>query len=158
MNFLSMAANKLANRVEDKMRSPDTPFARIADRFGLTHPEIATPAGLQNPEQLQRGMMRITQQVPGAESAAATPEQEAFAQKNGFRNYGEMLAWAKQRAQRRDRTADGRVANTGQSGVMATIENAIRNPGEAWDTMMSIHPKNMFENILERWRGATQEQ
>lgn len=154
MNFLAMAANKLGNRLEDKFRDPDTPFSRIADRFGLSHSDVATPAGLDDPVRFQRGLESVIQQVPGADSAAATPEQERFAQEKGFKNYGEMLAWSKQRFQRRDRTTDGRVQG-GQGGMLSTIEGALKDPGQTWDTMMSIHPKNMFENITARWKSAT---
>lgn len=142
MNFLSMAANKLGSAIQDKMQSPDSVFGRMSQQFGLSHPGVETPGTLGDPDRFAKGLGKLSTIVPEVDSAAATPGQESFARQNGFRNYNEMMLWAKQRAN--------------QTG--GTVSQGSRMPttvGGAVDQAMAWHPRNIFNNILQKWQEAT---
>lgn len=88
------------------------------------------------------GVMSLDQ-----EAAAATRQQDAMARQNGFRNYDEMLLWARQRQAPRQQT-------TG-SGPMGVVQGAVQDPQGTADKAMAMHPRNMFNRILDAWKGAT---
>lgn len=90
--------------------------------------------------------------APGIQNAGASPDLEAEARSKGFRNYEEMMAWGRQRFQPRDNQT-----TRGQS-MWNTIQSAVKNPGQAADQMLSIHPRNMFNRIRDAWRGAMERQ
>lgn len=79
-------------------------------------------------------------QLRQAQGRRFDPAAEARARANGFGSAEEMALWAAQRSKKRG----GTVARPGSAG---------RAPA-GLDTMMAIHPKNIFENILARWQGA----
>lgn len=140
MNFLSMAANKIGSAMQDKFGSPDSVFGRMANQFGLTHPNIDTPQGITNPDMFAKGLGK-TSAAPGIDIAEATRQQEAMARQNGFRNYDEMMAWARQRAN--------------QTGGTVPGGNAPGSVGAGMAGVKMMHPKNMFETILQKWQAAT---
>ena len=127
MNFLSIAADALASRAGEKMGSAASPFGRMAG---------AVQAGVE------------------PQSAGATAQQEQMARQNGFNNYNEMVLWSRQRQQRGDRTADGRVVGRQGGGVLGQIEGAINDPSGTWDKLTQIHPRNLFNDIGQKWRDA----
>lgn len=144
MNFLSMAANKLGSAIQDKMQSPDSVFGRMSQQFGLSHPGVETPGTLGDPDRFAKGLGKLSTIVPEVDSAAATPGQESFARQNGFRNYNEMMLWAKQRANQ----TGGTVPQGGQPGSVEAGMNGAA----------MMHPRNMFNYILDKWRSATGDQ
>lgn len=80
------------------------------------------------------------------EPAAATAQQELMARQNGFKNYNEMMLWARQRTQQQ-----GGTVPQGGAGQMP------QSWGEAWRQMSSIHPKTMLEYVQRKIEGATRE-
>ena len=79
---------------------------------------------------------------------AGAQDPDAQARAAGFRNREEMLLWAKQRYGKHENPAQG------GGGMFGVLERAVKDPGAAFDQMMAIHPRNMFNNIRDAWRGA----
>lgn len=75
----------------------------------------------------------------GAESANATAQQDALARSRGFRNYNEMILWARQRAQQQ-----GGTIPQGGAGQMP------RSWGEATRQVSAMHPKTMLEYVQRK--------
>lgn len=144
MNFLAMAANKLGNRLEEKFNNADSPFGRMAYRFGMGDRDVPTPRGLSNPDQLMRGLGQVAMQVPEA-NASATAEQERFATERGFKNYDQMMLWARQRQQPTGGTIQGASPTVaGEAGKIMDGQGAAM-----------MHPRNMLDWVRNRIAGAT---
>lgn len=136
MNFLNKAISSLAGSIKDRATDPNTMFGRMGQAFGMTDPNVATPAGLANEEQFAKTLNKFDPAVAGADAGA---EQERMARNNGFRNYEEMLLWAKQR----NMQSGGTISGQGRPSVQAGV-NAVK----------SAHPAGVFNRITETLRGA----
>lgn len=146
MNFLTMAANHLANKFADRFSpNADTAMGRMAQSFGLTHPNIDTPQGISDPDMFAKGLGKYGTIAPGIDPAEATRQQESLARQNGFHSYDQMMAWAKQRNNQTGGTIAGQSAPTG---------NPEGGPSTMGTQPMAMHPRNMFNMILDRWKNA----
>lgn len=152
MNFLNQAANSLGGFAHNMASDPNTMFGRMAQSFGIAHPQIQTPQGLQDPDMLAKGLGKSGYSVgadPTAspQTAQATSQQEAMARNNGFRNYDQMMAWAKQR----NTQQGGTIPQQGTGGG----GNPDGGPSIGGAQPFAMYPRNMFNYILHRWQGAT---
>lgn len=89
--------------------------------------------------------MPAQQPIAIPEVANATAQQDALARQNGYRSYDEMMAWARQRQQRRE-------PNTVAQGTFAP-QGAPPTPPQGGNAM-SWHPMNIFNSISEALRGS----
>lgn len=146
-NALNNFGHTMMGRLEDKWNS-GMGGAMLGHMW---HPQdqqqnFGQPAPVADQMGLGPGFS-IDDSMTGTPAAAdATRQQEAMARQHGFRDYGQMLDWARQRAA----PHTGSIAGRGQQGSPGGPVN-IPSPGGAMDW----HPRNMFNYLADMVRGAT---
>jgi hypothetical protein len=131
MNFLNMAVKHLADKY-----SPNSPNFGAGGVVGLLRG--GQPGG-------EGGDMMGGPVGPGIEPVDNANDQ--LARSRGFRNYNEMMVWAKQRSAQRPVQTVGRDA----APEAPPASNAAPSMGSAF----ALHPKNMLDYITNAIRNAT---
>lgn len=82
------------------------------------------------------------------QNADASRQQEMRAHANGFANYAQMLAWARQR-----NTPSGGTIPEGSNPD--TSGSGVPNPSVGGSYPMMMHPGNLFQYVYNKIKGAT---
>lgn len=170
MNFFNTMVQAMGDRLKAKFDPSSPTFGQggiVGDVNSAMHPnQLAQPAqqNIQNFTQMPPGAPGGSNMGAGLASSAAgmpmggfnapnqtstvpsadnTPQHEAMARNMGFHSYNEMMAFQRNRQV--------------QNGANPVVNNggADAGPQVMGTSPAMMHPKNLFNYVLNAWRGAT---